>query len=515
MDVNYARRIVGGGIRRKVRNNGYTRKEVAGGEVVGRRIRRRVGRGWLGSIAEAKEREMVGMGSREVVAGLQGRTRRLVGMGRRVRVGRKGYKRENRKAIGTEGYWRRIGRGRNGLRRILGSWDRLERYLGVERLSLTRYVRVGFRRGSGYSTEAGRKYYRVGAIASSRRVVGRVRVYGATGTLKVEERERRRKGGVDMGQEGRRGRSRVRWVRRFKLGVVPLHRWVADVYEGAPTIAVRYMRMAPKRALVLWVIRVARRMEGDRADNGVVSWARGRRGRRSVRVGGLGIRVQLRWKRYLAYSGIANVGMVVRGGSIRTGVAREAMRWVRMAYRIIVWNRWGGLISRNLGRSTYAADPKDTLGVGEGKSTKGRPQEERKYRTERIGLAKNSRHIAGSRGRARWSGRGRPPRVGFGGKAELVRSRASAGRKGSSAFWRELGGRILLGSVIAGFGYRRRRKRRYVDVGGQNERRRRESNVGKEYAVGMARSTLRRLVGWVSGTGIARVYERRVVKWRI
>jgi hypothetical protein len=606
MERTSSRVTRGGGRRLRVGSNGNTRKVVAPGERVRRRRRRRVVRGGRAGVEQGKERLHSGclssrstslvpvqkggeevVGASRVSRGRKGRytlqegTRRGIGGGRVARVGRKGKGREHRQRRVTEGYRRRLRRSRLGARVRIEVSDRRQRYMGRELRSLSTYVMVGHRRGSGYATEAGRKYYRVGARASSRRVRGMARVYGETGRVKREERSRRRGVSDSEGSVVSRGSQRRRvWVRRFKRGARPVHRWVADVYEGAPTRAGRYRRIVPKLARRVRRGRRRRTRKGGLRSAGERSGAplaqqtiaaaakqlqvgvgcrdwirteykyqqasgsnlplsigldsygwsrtevesrRRRSGRGSVRVGGRGRRVQRRWKRYIAYSGIGGVGHIRRGVRTRIEEGIKGIRWSMGAYVRGVRRRWGGRMGMGVGRKEHGRSERGKRGKRVG---------ERKYVTERRGRGKENGTMAACRTRARMSRVGRPPRIGFGAKRSVYRARVGKGRGSGSGRYRVVGGRGLLLGIVAGYGYLRRVKRMRMEewapkresLGSAQEqdlRRstegqvsdplpgRRQRKVTKEMGRRRGRSTGRRRRGWRNGAGRERKRERR------
>jgi NADH:ubiquinone oxidoreductase subunit 2 (subunit N) len=490
----------GGALRRRMRSGGRTSKQRAQGESIRRRRRRTRARARVVTTEETQELPKQATEGREIIR--LGGTRGGVTLRREVKNG----EREKRKRRTTGDYRRRLSRGRRGavVRRERG--DRRERYLGRERRALSTYVLVGYRRGSAYATEAGRKYFRVGARASCRVVRGIVRIYSATGTMRREERGRRlgeqaaRFLGTEDSLQESIGRVRRIWVRRFKRGAMPVHRWVADIYEGAPTIAGRYLRIVPKRSRRR--VRVRRRemaaLPGGRAPAEARRWLCGRG---SVIVGGRGRRVQRRWKRYMAYSGVGNVGNLRRGGRRRTSQGRKGRRRTLITYMRIVRRRWGGMRRRGVARRAHEQRPNNQITFNR----------ERKYLTERRGRGKENLTRARTRTAGRISRVGRPPRLGFGAKRSVLRARVEKSRANGEAHYRERAARSLRFGVIAAYGYLRRVKRiRMEEIRqGEGKRSRRQRKVQKEGARRRGMATRRIIVGWRNGEGIERIRERR------
>ena len=120
-------------------------------------------------------------------------------------------------------------------------------YLGLELLSLSLYAMVALQRDSARATEAAMKYFVLGALASGMLLYGMSMLYGATGTLEITE----------LAQRVGRGRCAHQLVLvfglvfivaglGFKLGAVPFHMWVPDVYQGAPTAVTLFIGSAPQ-----------------------------------------------------------------------------------------------------------------------------------------------------------------------------------------------------------------------------------------------------------------------------
>jgi NADH-quinone oxidoreductase subunit N len=115
-------------------------------------------------------------------------------------------------------------------------------YIGLELLSLSLYAMVAMNRDSIPATEAAMKYFVLGALASGLLLYGMSMIYGATGTLEITAVAER----LYMGA-GQTRRSLVLGLvflvsgLAFKLGVVPFHMWIPDVYHGAPTAVTMFI----------------------------------------------------------------------------------------------------------------------------------------------------------------------------------------------------------------------------------------------------------------------------------
>ncbi len=122
-------------------------------------------------------------------------------------------------------------------------------YLGLELQSLSLYALIALRRDDAKATEAAMKYFVLGAMASGFLLYGMSMLYGATGTLDINELARQ----VGNARPGSRlalvlGTVFIVAGLGFKLAAVPFHMWVPDVYEGAPTPVAVLISSAPKLA---------------------------------------------------------------------------------------------------------------------------------------------------------------------------------------------------------------------------------------------------------------------------
>jgi NADH-quinone oxidoreductase subunit N len=184
-------------------------------------------------------------------------------------------------------------------------------YLGIELLSLALYALVALRRDHAVSTEAAMKYFVLGALASGFLLYGMSMIYGATGTLDLPMVADK----IGSGQADKLimvfGTVFLVAGLAFKLGAVPFHMWVPDVYQGAPTAMTLLIGAAPKFAAFAIVIRLlVSGLIGVAADwqqmlmiLAVLSLA----------VGNLIAIMQTNVKRLLAYSTIAHMGFMLLG----------------------------------------------------------------------------------------------------------------------------------------------------------------------------------------------------------
>ena len=194
---------------------------------------------------------------------------------------------------------------------MIGGNNFLVIYMGLELLTLSRYALVALRRDSAIATEAAMKYFVLGAMASGFLLYGMSMLYGATGTLDVNEVALKIASGRVNHQVLVFGLVFVVAGLAFKLGVVPFHMWIPDVYQGAPTSVTLLIAGAPKLAAFGIVIRML--VEGLLPL--ALDWQQmlmllsiG-----SLLIGNLAAIAQTNLKRMLAFSTISQMGFVLLG----------------------------------------------------------------------------------------------------------------------------------------------------------------------------------------------------------
>ena len=184
-------------------------------------------------------------------------------------------------------------------------------YLGLELMSLSLYALVALRRDHAQSTEAAMKYFVLGALASGFLLYGMSMLYGATGSLDIGTVFQV----IAKGEANRQvltfGLVFIVSGLAFKLGAVPFHMWVPDVYQGAPTAATLLIAGAPKIAS----FGMAMRLLVDGMLGLAVDWQQMLivLAVCSLLVGNLAAIAQTNLKRMLAYSTIAQMGFLLLG----------------------------------------------------------------------------------------------------------------------------------------------------------------------------------------------------------
>jgi len=184
-------------------------------------------------------------------------------------------------------------------------------YLGLELLSLSLYTLVALQRDSASAIEAAMKYFVLGALASSLLLYGMSMLYGATGTLELGAVAHAIQSGAADKNLLVFGLVFVVSGLAFKLGVVPFHMWVPDVYQGAPTAVTMLIGSAPKFAAFAFVTRIL--VEGLQPL--VQHWS----GMliilaiASMAIGNITAIAQTNIKRMFAYSTITHMGFLLLG----------------------------------------------------------------------------------------------------------------------------------------------------------------------------------------------------------
>jgi len=213
-------------------------------------------------------------------------------------------------------------------------------YLGVELLALSVYAMVAFDRDSAVSAESAMKYFVLGAIASGMLLYGMSLIYGLAGTLDLGEIAARLHPPLSAGVV--LGITFIVVAVAFKLGAVPFHMWLPDVYEGAPTSVTLFISTVPKIAYFALALRLlAQGLAGT-----AVEWTEmlAALAVLTLIVGNVVAIVQSNLKRMLAYSAIANVGFILLGFVAGTADGYAAALYYTLQYVLVTLGSFGVIL---------------------------------------------------------------------------------------------------------------------------------------------------------------------------
>jgi NADH-quinone oxidoreductase subunit N len=322
---------------------------------------------------------------------------------------------------------------------MAGAGDLLSLYIGVELQSLALYVLAALQRDDAKASEAGLKYFVLGALSSGLLLYGASLVYGFAGAIGFADIAAAVKGEAGTGVLF--GLVFMICGLAFKVSAAPFHMWTPDVYEGAPTPVVAFFAGAPKLAAMLLFARVL----AEAFPEAIPQWRQVLIliALASVAVGALAGLAQTNLKRLWAYSSIANVGYAVLGLAAGTAQGVQAMLVFMALYTVAVIGFFACLsaLSRN-GR------PLETL-------------------DDMAGLFQQRPWLSLALTVFALSGLGLPPFAGFWGKYYVFMAAVNAGDP--ILLWSAVA--ALVGSVIAAFYYLRLVKVMWFDPApGQTDR---------------------------------------------
>jgi len=240
----------------------------------------------------------------------------------------------------------------------------LSLYLGLELMSLCLYSLVALNRDSAVSIEAAMKYFVLGALASGLLLYGMSMIYGATGTLEITEVA---KGAARILQSDHPSKIVLAFGLvfvvsglAFKVGVVPFHMWIPDVYHGAPSAVTLFISTGPKLAAFAMAIRLLVNALPSLAADwqpmlvilSVLSMA----------IGNLAAIAQTNIKRMLAYSTISHMGFmllgllsgIVGGNTLSAGEAWSSAMFYAVVYVLMSLGAFGMVVF--LSRAGFEAE---------------------------------------------------------------------------------------------------------------------------------------------------------------
>jgi NADH-quinone oxidoreductase subunit N len=225
-------------------------------------------------------------------------------------------------------------------------------YLGLELMSLCMYAMVAMHRDSFIATEAAMKYFILGALASGMLLYGMSIIYGVTGSLSIATvAEVVQAGGLDNTVLSFGIVFLVIGI-GFKMGAVPFHMWLPDVYQGAPTAVTLFIAAAPKIAAFAMAIRLLVEGLGDAQlywqDMLIMLSVL------SMIIGNVVAIAQTNIKRMLAYSTISHIGFILLGLISGSAEGYAASMFYALVYSLMSMGGFGMIIL--LSRQGFEAD---------------------------------------------------------------------------------------------------------------------------------------------------------------
>ena len=316
-----------------------------------------------------------------------------------------------------------------GMGMMVSAGDLISLYIGIELQSLALYVLAAFRRDDAKASEAGLKYFVLGALSSGLLLYGASLIYGFAGSTHFDVIAQSIQNGT-TGTGVLFGLVFLMCGLAFKVSAAPFHMWTPDVYEGAPTPIVAFFAAAPKLAAMVLFARVLSEAFGSAIDQWrqiivITAFL-------SVAIGAFGGLAQSNIKRLLGYSSIANIGYALIGLSAGTAEGMQAILVFMVLYMIDVTGFFAclGALSRD-------GKPMETL-------------------NDFAGLARVRPGLALALTALSFSVMGLPPFSGFWAKLFVFKAAIASGQ------W-ILAAVLLLGSVVAAFYYLRLIKTMWFD----------------------------------------------------
>jgi NADH-quinone oxidoreductase subunit N len=230
-----------------------------------------------------------------------------------------------------------------GMMVLVSSHHFLTLYLGVELMSLPVYAMVAMKRESGLAVEAAMKYFIIGAMASGMLLYGISMIYGATSALDFTA-VAKAIASTDPHQQLILifGLVFIMVGIAFKLGAVPFHMWIPDVYQGAPNAVTLFIASAPKIAALGMVIRLL--VDAMPALQGQWQQILIAMAVLSMGLGNFAAIVQANIKRMLAYSSIAHMGYMILGVIAATNQGYAAATFYIITYSLMTLGSFGLLV---------------------------------------------------------------------------------------------------------------------------------------------------------------------------
>jgi len=240
-----------------------------------------------------------------------------------------------------------------GMMLMVSANNLLMLYLGLELLSLCLYALVAFNRDNGDASEAAMKYFVLGAIASGMLLYGMSILYGLSGSLMlsdIADAVAKAEGAQNIGMIF--ALVFIVVALAFKLGAVPFHMWMPDVYHGSPTAVTALIGTAPKLAgfamFMRLLVEALGGLQADWQQMVIVLVVL------SLAVGNIIAIAQTNLKRMLAYSTISHVGFILLGILAGTAEGYSSAMFYTISYAMMSLGGFG--IIMLMARQGFEAD---------------------------------------------------------------------------------------------------------------------------------------------------------------
>jgi NADH-quinone oxidoreductase subunit N len=228
-----------------------------------------------------------------------------------------------------------------GICALISARDLIALYMALELMSLSLYVLAAIHRDNVKATEAGLKYFVLGALSSGMLLYGSSLVYGFTGQISFAGIALATKGGASIGLIF--GLVFILAGLSFKISAVPFHMWTPDVYEGAPTPITTFFAGAPKVAAMALFMRVtyeafpAMKAEWQQVVTFIAI--------ASMSLGAFAAIGQTNLKRLMAYSSIANMGFALVGLAAGTQQGAQGVMVYMAIYVIMAMGAFAAILA--------------------------------------------------------------------------------------------------------------------------------------------------------------------------
>jgi NADH-quinone oxidoreductase subunit N len=241
----------------------------------------------------------------------------------------------------------------SGMMFMASGYSLLTIWIGLETMALSSYILAGYFKREVRSNEAALKYFILGALSSGILLYGISLLYGATGTVQLQElAERLRSAGPEAGNLIALGWILLAAGLFFKVSAAPFHVWTPDVYVGAPTPITAWLAVASKGASFAILVRIL--YEGLAPVAVDWQWTVAIVASASMIWGNLAALSQDNVKRMLAYSSIAHAGYVLIGVLALSRVGLWSVVFYMLTYSFVTLGAFGTVIL--LERREYAGE---------------------------------------------------------------------------------------------------------------------------------------------------------------